>query len=145
MKVLLVEDHQLVSQFVEECMEQRWPEAEVINVRTGQEGLDKIRSEDPDAIILDIHLPDISGLELLKTLRTHSQVPVLMLSGHGERQFIQRAWAYGADAYLVKPFAMQDVIAFVEAVQSGAMHPKDNLRQSGPSPLVRTVVEREGR
>ena len=85
----------------------------------GEEALAKIREEDPDLVILDWMLPNLSGLEVCRRLRERpdtKRLPVLMLTARGEATDRVRGLEVGADDYVVKPFAPDEVIARVRAL-----------------------------
>ena len=78
---------------------------------TGQLGLSEIAAKKPDAVILDLGLPDLSGHQVLQRLREWSQVPVLILSVRGEENEKIAALDAGADDYLTKPFSSGELLA----------------------------------
>ena len=97
---------------------------EVVDAGTGLEALEQIREQSPDALILDIGLPDVSGLEVCRRLRAQGQrVPVLMLTARNAVEDRIDGLDAGADDYLVKPFDLGELIARMRAL----------LRRSAPS------------
>jgi DNA-binding response OmpR family regulator len=98
----------------------------------GQEALDKARRHRPELIILDIMLPHLDGLQVCRTLRAESTVPILLLSARSEEFDRVLGLELGADDYLTKPFAMRELLARVRAM----------LRRSqmSASPPVGTVA-----
>jgi two-component system, OmpR family, KDP operon response regulator KdpE len=88
----------------------------VHEVETGQFGLDEIAKRAPDAIILDLGLPDISGLEVLRRLREWSRVPVLVLTVLAAETDKVAALDAGADDYLTKPFGGAELLARIRAI-----------------------------
>lgn len=90
------------------------PIFECLNAETGQEGLQDAISLNPDLIILDLGLPDISGMEVLKKLRLWNQeIAILILSAEGDPQVIVEALNTGADDYVTKPFDINLLLARV--------------------------------
>ncbi|HEY4299607.1 MAG TPA: response regulator [Candidatus Didemnitutus sp.] len=83
---------------------------------TGRKGLDELKREAPDAVILDLELPDLSGGPLVATLRAGSAVPVLALSADGQEQTKIAALDAGADDFLVKPFGTGELLARIRAL-----------------------------
>ena len=79
-------------------------------------GVSLVRTQDTDLVILDIGLPDISGLHVLRALREFSDVPVVMLTGQDRDVDIANYLREGADDYVVKPFSQIELIARIEAV-----------------------------
>ncbi len=83
---------------------------------TGVEALRAARREQPDAVVLDVMLPGIDGLQVCRTLRTESTVPILLLSAKGEEVDRIVGLEIGADDYLTKPFAMRELLARIKAM-----------------------------
>ena len=88
---------------------------EVVTAERGEEAVDVARRTDPDVVILDLGLPDISGTEVLRRLRAWTQVPVIVLSArHGSDDKVE-ALDVGADDYVTKPFGIDELLARVRA------------------------------
>jgi DNA-binding response OmpR family regulator len=83
---------------------------------SGAEAIRAARRELPDAVVLDIMLPGIDGLQVCRTLRTESTVPILLLSAKGEEVDRIIGLEIGADDYLAKPFAMRELLARIKAM-----------------------------
>jgi len=79
--------------------------------QTGQSGLAKVVQERPDLILLDIGLPDMSGVEIIRTVREWSNCPILMLSASGHEQIKVECLESGADDYITKPFSVNELMA----------------------------------
>jgi len=103
-KILVIEDDREIVESIRLIIRMLWAEVEFISTHSGERGLDLIESENPDVVILDIGLPDISGFEVLKQLRLFSKVPVLILTARSEEFDIVMGLESGADDYIVKPF-----------------------------------------
>ena len=116
MKVLIIEDDPDVVELVSLCISIRWPDAKTIGVAEGSKGLWFARTEHPDLVVLDLGLPDVRGMEVLKKLRDFSNVPVIMLTGQDRDVDIATSLREGADDYVVKPFSQIELIARMEAV-----------------------------
>lgn len=84
--------------------------------RDGTEGIDLARQHQPDVVVLDIMLPGIDGLEVLRRIRSDSHVPVLMLSAKGDEIDRVVGLEIGADDYITKPFAMRELVARIRAI-----------------------------
>lgn len=82
---------------------------------TGQEGLAKVSSEEPEVVVLDLGLPDVDGLEVCRRIRQWSDVPVIVLSATGLEDRKVAALDGGADDYVTKPFGMAELEARIRA------------------------------
>ena len=133
-RLLLVEDEPDVASFVQQGLEEEG--YEVRWVETGQRALEYIRQTDIDLVLLDIRLPDLSGLEVCERLRLHRpELPVMMLTALDAVEDRVRGLRAGADDYLPKPFAFDELVARIEALLRRTNQP----RQSGTvedGPLV---------
>ena len=112
-KVLIVEDEQSISNFLSAILEGNGYDAMV--VRTGGEALTMIASHCPDLVILDLGLPDMDGMEVLRSVRTWSNLPVVIVSARQHEQEKVAALDSGADDYMVKPFGTSELLARVRA------------------------------
>ncbi|MCH8685895.1 response regulator transcription factor CtrA [Pedomonas mirosovicensis] len=115
MRVLLIEDDASTAKSVELMLN-----AEGFNVYTtdlGEEGLDLGKLYDYDIILLDLHLPDMHGYDVLKKLRMAKvSTPILILSGLSEPDTKVKGLGFGADDYVTKPFHKEELIARIHAV-----------------------------
>lgn len=103
----------------------------VSGARTGDEGLRKIRLHPPDAVVLDVNLPDLSGYDVLAEIRKGASVPVIMLTVQNTESDRVRGLELGADDYMGKPFGHRELVSRVKAVLR---------RAETPAPLPRDVV-----
>jgi two-component system, OmpR family, KDP operon response regulator KdpE len=88
---------------------------EVLDARSGEEALDRVRDVPPDLILLDMNLPGISGLETCREIRSTSTVPIVMLSVRNSGKDKVSALDAGADDYVTKPFDMTELLARIRA------------------------------
>ena len=103
----------------------------VIEAEDGQAALDRLR-EKPDLIILDLGLPDMQGLELLRTMRTRDEgVPIVVLSSRDDEVAKVQALDLGADDYITKPFGMDELLARIRAAL------RHRLQVQGERPIFR--------
>ena len=93
---------------------------EVVRAATGEEALALAAARPPDAVVLDLVLPDISGVEVCRELRTWSQMPVVVLSAVGDERQKVEALDAGADDYVTKPFGMGELLARLRAAMRRA-------------------------
>jgi len=102
--ILIIEDDPLVRQFVELVLAQAG--YNVSSVGTGELGLKALQQSKWDLVLLDINLPDMTGVALLRLLRRYQRVkaPVMMMTAKGDLATVREAMEAGADGYLVKPF-----------------------------------------
>jgi two-component system KDP operon response regulator KdpE len=89
---------------------------EAVLAGTAEEALDRASVKPPAAVIVDLMLPDLDGVEVTKRLREWSQMPIIVLSAVGEEEAKVRALAAGADDYVTKPFGPPELVARLEAV-----------------------------
>ena len=123
MKVLVVDDDPDIVEAVSICFALRWPDAEVVDAPDGTTALSTFASEEPDVIILDLGLPDMNGLEVCKTIREESQVPILILTARGGEMNKVKGLEMGADDYITKPFSHLELLARIKAVLRRASAP----------------------
>ncbi len=116
MKVLIIEDDVNVVEAVSLCLELRWPEVTISSAADGTKGIEILESGPFDTVILDINLPDIDGFEVLKRIRSFSNVPIIILTVRSGEDDQVRGLEMGADDYIVKPFRPRDIIARVNSV-----------------------------
>lgn len=88
----------------------------VIEARDGAEALEKLRSERPDLVLLDMNMPVMDGLQTCREIRSGSEVPIIMLTVRSAEKDKVRALDAGADDYVVKPFSIQELLARVRAL-----------------------------
>jgi DNA-binding response OmpR family regulator len=130
MKIVIIEDEQSIIDAISLAFEFRWPDVNLLSAFTGREGIGLVQNESPDVVILDINLPDINGFEVLKQLRSFSNVPVIILSVRSDDQDVMRGLEIGADDYIIKPFNYLTLLARVKSV----------LRRSEVAPLQKNSL-----
>ncbi len=116
MKLLIIEDDPIITDTVTLCFSLRWPEAEVVAVESGEEGIKLATAQAPDVIILDVGLPGIDGYETLRRLRGITEAPAIMLTARDGDVSKVKGLEWGADDYVTKPFSHIELIARVRAV-----------------------------
>ncbi|ABM44725.1 response regulator transcription factor CtrA [Bartonella bacilliformis] len=115
MRVLLIEDDKTMSQSIELMLKSG--NFNVYTTDLGEEGTDLGKLYDYDIILLDLNLPDMSGYDVLRTLRLAKiKTPVLILSGMASIEDKVRGFGFGADDYMTKPFHKDELIARIHAV-----------------------------
>jgi DNA-binding response OmpR family regulator len=114
-RVLVVEDDRTVGQFVQRGLEEQGMQVELVG--DGREGLERSTAGEFDLIVLDLRLPGLSGVEVLRTVRDRGiTTPVLVLTAQDAVESKVQALRSGADDYVTKPFAFEELLARVEAV-----------------------------
>jgi len=111
--ILVVEDDPSIRELTERGLQQAG--FEVLTAATGTEGLERFRADHPDALVLDVMLPGIDGLEVCKAIRADSATPVVMLTARSDTLDVVVGLESGADDYVTKPFEMAELIARVRA------------------------------
>ncbi len=120
-KVLIVEDEETLARTLGEKLKDEG--FNVLTASDGEEGLDKLRSEHPDLVVLDIMLPRLDGLSLCRIVRRDpamSHIPIIMLTARGTEVDKIVGLESGADDYIVKPVALGEFLARVRAVMRRA-------------------------
>ena len=140
MRILVVEDEPKVASFIRRALEEESYAVDVCS--DGQKGLDWAQSVDYDLIILDLMLPGIPGLELLKQLRRNGvKIPVVILTARSEVDQRVKGLDAGADDYLTKPFAIEELLARTRSLFRRAGGVPSGILQVGD--LVLNPVTRE--
>ena len=114
--VLYIEDNLASFQLMERIFS-RWTGVKLISAMQGRLGVELAMQHHPDLVLLDLHLPDIHGYEVLQRLRAHEatrDIPIIVTSADATTGQIERLRAAGADDYLTKPL---DIAQFAEAVR----------------------------
>jgi len=88
-----------------------------LTAENGEQAILEVTSRNPDVIMLDLGLPDIDGVEIIKKVRTWSEVPIIVISARGEDADKITALDAGADDYLTKPFSVDELLARLRVVQ----------------------------
>jgi two-component system KDP operon response regulator KdpE len=114
-KVLVIEDDPQITESLSLAFETRWPEARLVSTPSGERGVELVNSQAPDVMVLDLGLPDISGFEVLKRVRSFSRIPIVILTASRKDEDRVRGLELGADDYVVKPFSP---LEFLERVKS---------------------------
>lgn len=112
-KILIIDDSTELRSLLESILPYSGYEA--IGATTGQEGLKLALALRPDAILVDLELPDTSGLQVLEALHQHEiMIPTIMMTGYGSEGVAARALRLGALGYLIKPFTTEEVLSSIE-------------------------------
>ncbi|HEX9124519.1 MAG TPA: response regulator transcription factor [Actinomycetota bacterium] len=126
--ILVVDDERKIRDLVRSYLEREG--YAVLVADSGQQALETLERAHPELVVLDLMLPDLSGEEIARTVRSHSNVPIIMLTAKASEEDRVAGLRLGADDYLVKPFSPRELVARVEAV----------LRRSGDGNGVSRAV-----
>ncbi|MBI2958001.1 MAG: response regulator transcription factor [Chloroflexi bacterium] len=113
-KVLVVDDEPRIVDILRAYLEREG--FQVLSAGTGAQALERVSAKAPDLVVLDLNLPDIDGIEVCRTIRKSSKVPIIMLTGRGEEIDKIIGLEIGADDYVTKPFSPREVVSRVKAV-----------------------------
>lgn len=120
-KILAVDDEKHIVRLVQVNLERAG--YEVVTANDGKEALEKVESEKPDLLVLDVMMPYLDGFEVLQSLRRNPEtrdIPVIMLTAKAQDADVFKGWQSGVDCYLTKPFNPMELLAFVKRIfQSG--------------------------
>ena len=139
-RVLIVDDHAVVRRGLRQILQEHPDTAAVDEAANGQEALAGVRKGSYDLVLLDISMPGISGIDVLKQIKAERPtLPVLMLSMHPEEQYAVRALKAGASGYLTKETAPEQLMSAVTRILEGRKYVSETLAEHIASGLGRTV------
>lgn len=130
-KVLIIEDEQSISNFLSTILSAN--DYDTLIAPGGREALSMITSHCPDLILLDLGLPDMDGLEILREVRSWSNLPIIVVSARTHEHDKVTALDYGADDYIEKPFGTSELLARIRTAIRHTRTPLNNggIAQSG--------------
>jgi two-component system invasion response regulator UvrY len=129
-RVLIADDHALIRTGLMQLLQEDRSIREVGEAATGEQTLDKLRESRWDLLLLDINMPDRSGLDILKHVRSgFPDTRVLVLSGYPERQYARNVLRAGASGYLAKDVATEELIRAVRMVLQGRRYVSASLAE----------------
>src|SRR5215216_7304924 len=130
MRILLIEDDKAAAQSIELMLRSQGFNAYTTDL--GEEGIDLGKVYEYDLILLDLNLPDVSGFEVLRSLRVSKvKTPILILSGHAGIEDKVKGLGLGADDYLTKPFHKDELVARIHAVVRRSQGHAESIVQVG--------------
>ncbi|MBV6457268.1 MAG: Alkaline phosphatase synthesis transcriptional regulatory protein PhoP [Fimbriimonadaceae bacterium] len=121
LKILVCDDERHIVRLIQVNLERQG--YTVVTAYDGKEGLEKIRAEKPNLVVLDVMMPYMDGFEVLKTLRREPEfeaLPVIMLTAKAQDKDVFEGYHYGADMYLTKPFNPMELVTFVKRIAQGS-------------------------
>jgi two-component system, OmpR family, response regulator RegX3 len=116
----------------------------VVIARDGQEALEKFESESPDLILLDMMLPKLSGIDVCRSIRARSQVPIIMVTAKGAEIDTVVALEVGADDYVTKPYRLRELVARMRAVMRRLTNEATRPQASSTAPRMSGMGAEQG-
>lgn len=116
MRVLVVDDDPDIAEAVAAVVSVSWPDAEIIEAADGISAINEARKGEPDIVVLDVGLPDMTGFAVMQSIRENSEVPIVMLTARDGHMDKVEGLEFGADDYITKPFAPMELLARIRAV-----------------------------
>ncbi len=139
MKLLICDDHSLVAEGIELMLQKGTEIYEIHLVTSGISALEFLKQDPVDVLLLDISMPEMSGLEVLDEIRSlEINVNILMLTMHNEIQYIKKALAKGAKGYVLKTTSKSILVEAIDKVANGETYVDDKLT----SVLINDLTER---
>ncbi|MDD4870265.1 MAG: response regulator transcription factor [Kiritimatiellae bacterium] len=131
LRVLIVDDHPMIRKGLSDLLRENFVKVDIGEASSSQEALDQIWKHTWDLILLDVSLPGRSGLEILKDIRKDRPVlPVLVLSVHEEEEYALRVLKSGANGYIMKNKASDELVGAINKVLSGGRYVSSSMTES---------------
>jgi two-component system invasion response regulator UvrY len=129
-KILLVDDHEIVRSGLRNLLTSAL-DVQIVEAASGRDGLLRLRRDHPDLVLLDLNLPGIGGLELLRRMLLEDKaVRIVVLSMHAEPLYAARAMALGARGYLSKNTSADELLTAVRRVADGGRYIENEIAQA---------------
>jgi two-component system, OmpR family, KDP operon response regulator KdpE len=128
--ILVVDDEPAIRRLLRNTLSVQ--DFRVAEAATGKEALEAVRRDKPDLVILDLGLPDLDGMEIIRTVRATSPVPIIVLTSRGDEKGKVTALDLGADDYVTKPFGVDELMARIRAAL------RHRLQEQGSAPVFRS-------
>lgn len=136
-RVLIVDDHPILRKGLSLLINSEPDLTVVAEAENAQQALEKIEAHQPEMLIVDISLPGIDGIELIKTVKlSHRDLPALVVSMHDESLFAERALRAGARGYIMKQEALEKVLVAIRRVLAGEIFVSEKIATSMLEKLV---------
>ena len=137
-RVLFIDDDEVIIRVLNKYFESRG--YQTFSALTGREGINTFHRVSPDVTVLDLHMPDISGLNVLEELRPKRPM-VIMLTGHGEVENAVEAMRHGAENFLTKPFELSHLeVAVAKAAEKATLRRENIVLRSRITPSFKRKV-----
>ena len=123
LKVLIVEDEQKLANLIRNSIKELF--FKVAIAKDGIDGIKKFKSFKPDIVISDISMPNLSGLEMCKIIKSNSQTPIIILSAYSQKEMLLEAIDLGISKYFIKPFDIESFIEYLKELSNKINKEKD--------------------
>jgi two-component system KDP operon response regulator KdpE len=133
--IVIIEDEKNILSFIEAALETH--DYKVLTAVSGKEGLSLINACCPDMILLDLGLPDLDGIDIIKNVRSWSSIPIIVISARTQEQEKVAALDFGADDYITKPFGTSELMAAPHSATAS----RPSAPETGNSFSRRTAAE----
>lgn len=141
-KILIADDHAIVRKGLKQILADAPDIASIDEAGSGHEALKKVRENNYNVVLLDISMPDMSGVDVLKQLKTERpKLPVLILTMHPEDQYAVRILKAGASGYLTKESAPDELISAIQKVSQGGRYISPSLAEKLACDLDSTAIQ----
>jgi DNA-binding response OmpR family regulator len=129
LKVLIVEDEQKLANLIKSSIKELF--FKVTTAKDGVEGLKKFQSFKPNIIISDIMMPNLNGLEMSKKIKEQSNIPIIILSAHSQKEMLLEAIDLGINKYFIKPFDIEEFLKYLIKLSNSINRSKSSLLKDG--------------
>lgn len=136
--IVMIEDEKNICNFIESALERQ--DYKVSTAYNGRDGLALINSLCPDVILLDLGLPDLDGIDIIKSVRSWTTIPIIVISARTQEQEKVAALDFGADDYITKPFGTSELLA---RIRTALRHGKPTVKANDGC-VVQTPYRCEG-
>lgn len=126
--IVMIEDEKNICNFIESALERH--DYKLYTANNGRDGLALINSTCPDVILLDLGLPDLDGIDIIKSVRSWTSIPIIVISARTQEQEKVTALDFGADDYITKPFGTSELLA---RIRTALRHGKPTVSTAGGS------------
>jgi two-component system invasion response regulator UvrY len=130
MKILIADDHLVVRKGLLQIIREEFPEAEFMEANTGQEALEKLRAGSYQIAIIDITMPELNGMDVIRQLKAeNNKTPVLILTSHPEDQYAIRVLKAGAAGFIGKEVAAEELNTAIRKILSGRKYITESISE----------------
>jgi DNA-binding NarL/FixJ family response regulator len=156
MKLLIADDHPIFRKGLKDILISAFPKAEITECENGSLALNEILKNQPNVAILDINMPGLNGLEIIKhAIQQKTNSKLIILTMHNEKEMIRKAMMYGAKGYILKDNAVQEIVVCINQVMANNKYmgpatssfykefPEDDKKKNELNMLLRSLSHAE--